>query len=160
MLNFLKTFKFSSIFLQNMYEYTVNIRQLRVPCRTSAGIYGGQEPSRNIVVTGPPESEFLKVPKIDSKEPIPPGCVAWRAGTTTLFLLCSEPPKMFKNPSTWLDRPAESIPCRFLAYKNFNDDKNTQPKIIHVWIVYFREGEPIFCVRCTKLCGNSLLAGT
>jgi hypothetical protein len=27
--------------------------------------------------------------RIDSKEPIPPGCVAWRAGTTTLFLLGS-----------------------------------------------------------------------
>jgi hypothetical protein len=31
-------------------------------------------------------------PRIDSKEPILPGCVAWRAGTTTLFLLCSPPP--------------------------------------------------------------------
>jgi hypothetical protein len=25
--------------------------------------------------------------KIDSMEPIPPGCVAWRSSTTTLFLL-------------------------------------------------------------------------
>jgi hypothetical protein len=30
--------------------------------------------------------------KIDSKEPISPGCVAWRVSTTTLFLLCSLPP--------------------------------------------------------------------
>jgi hypothetical protein len=30
----------------------------------------------------------LRSPRIDSKEPILPGCVAWRAGTT-LFLLGS-----------------------------------------------------------------------
>ncbi len=37
-----------------------------------------------------PEPEFLNLePKIDSKEPVPPGCVAWRAGATTLFLLGS-----------------------------------------------------------------------
>jgi hypothetical protein len=37
------------------------------------------------------EPEFLNFRslRIDSKEPIPPGCVAWRAGTTTLFLLGS-----------------------------------------------------------------------
>ncbi len=35
--------------------------------------------------------KLLRSPKIDSKEPIPPGCVAWRAGTTTLFLLGSYP---------------------------------------------------------------------
>jgi hypothetical protein len=33
--------------------------------------------------------KLLRSPRIDSKEPIPPGCVAWRAGTTTLFLLGS-----------------------------------------------------------------------
>jgi hypothetical protein len=27
--------------------------------------------------------KLLRSPRIDSKEPIPPGCVAWRAGTTT-----------------------------------------------------------------------------
>jgi hypothetical protein len=32
---------------------------------------------------------FLRGPRIDSKESIPPGCVAWWAGTTTLFLLGS-----------------------------------------------------------------------
>jgi hypothetical protein len=31
-------------------------------------------------------------PRIDSKEPIPPGCVDWRAGTSTLFLLGSKHP--------------------------------------------------------------------
>ncbi len=31
----------------------------------------------------------LMSPRIDSKEPIPPGCVAWWAGITTLFLLGS-----------------------------------------------------------------------
>jgi hypothetical protein len=33
--------------------------------------------------------KFLRRPRIDSQEPIPPGCVVWRAGTTTLFLLGS-----------------------------------------------------------------------
>jgi hypothetical protein len=33
--------------------------------------------------------KLLRSPRIDSKEPIPPGCVAWRACTTTLFLLGS-----------------------------------------------------------------------
>ncbi len=30
--------------------------------------------------------KLLRSPRIDSKEPIPPDCVVWRAGTTTLFL--------------------------------------------------------------------------
>jgi len=33
--------------------------------------------------------KLLRCPRSESKEPIPPGCVAWRAGTTTLFLLGS-----------------------------------------------------------------------
>jgi hypothetical protein len=33
--------------------------------------------------------KLLSGPRIDPKEPIPPGCVAWRAGTTTLFLFGS-----------------------------------------------------------------------
>ncbi len=33
--------------------------------------------------------KLLRSPRIDSNEPIPPGCVAWRPGTTTLFLLGS-----------------------------------------------------------------------
>jgi hypothetical protein len=32
---------------------------------------------------------FLKCPRIDSKESIPPANVAWRGGTTTSFLLGS-----------------------------------------------------------------------
>ncbi len=35
---------------------------------------------------------FLRSPRIDSKDSIPPGCEAWRAGTTTLFLLDYQPP--------------------------------------------------------------------
>ncbi len=35
--------------------------------------------------------KLLRSPRIDSKS-IPPGCVAWRAGTTNLFLLGSYPP--------------------------------------------------------------------
>jgi hypothetical protein len=38
-----------------------------------------------------PNFEPLRSPRIDSKEPIPPDCVAWWAGTTTLFLLGSFP---------------------------------------------------------------------
>jgi hypothetical protein len=34
-------------------------------------------------------AKLLRSPRIDSKEPIPPGCVVWRAGTSTLFLLGS-----------------------------------------------------------------------
>jgi hypothetical protein len=33
--------------------------------------------------------KLLRSPRIDSKEPILPGCVAWLAGTTTQFLLGS-----------------------------------------------------------------------
>jgi hypothetical protein len=37
-------------------------------------------------------SKLLMSPRIDSKESVPPACVAWRAGTKTLFLLGSWPP--------------------------------------------------------------------
>ncbi len=30
--------------------------------------------------------KLIRSPRIDSKEPVPPECVAWRAVTTTLFL--------------------------------------------------------------------------
>ncbi len=33
--------------------------------------------------------KLFRIPGIDSKESIPPAYVDWRAGTTTLFLLCS-----------------------------------------------------------------------
>jgi hypothetical protein len=36
-----------------------------------------------------PNFKLLRSPRIDSKEPITPGCIAWRAGTTTLFLFGS-----------------------------------------------------------------------
>ncbi len=36
-----------------------------------------------------PNFKLLRSPRIDSIEPITPGCVAWRAGMTTIFLLCS-----------------------------------------------------------------------
>jgi hypothetical protein len=36
-----------------------------------------------------PNFQTFEEPRIDSKEPIPSGCVAWRVGTTTLFLLGS-----------------------------------------------------------------------
>jgi hypothetical protein len=36
--------------------------------------------------------KLLRIQGIESKESIPPAYVAWRAGTTTLFLLGSELP--------------------------------------------------------------------
>ncbi len=36
--------------------------------------------------------KLFKSPRIDSRESIPPAYVAWRAGTTTLFLLGSKTP--------------------------------------------------------------------
>jgi hypothetical protein len=48
---------------------------------------------------------LFRSPRFDSVEPIPPGCVAWRAGTTTLFLLGSYPPiDCLKIPAQELDR--------------------------------------------------------
>ncbi len=46
--------------------------------------------------------KLLRSPRIDSKETIPPGCVALRAGTTTLFLLG------FLVPIDCLKIPAQS----------------------------------------------------
>ncbi len=49
----------------------------------------------------------LRSPGIDSYESIPPGTVAWRSSTITLFLLGTYPHRMFKNPSSGLSyRPA------------------------------------------------------
>jgi hypothetical protein len=49
-----------------------------------------------------PNFNLLRSPRIDSKEPIPPGCVAWRAGTITLFYSYSvpSPHRFFKNSSS------------------------------------------------------------
>ncbi len=44
--------------------------------------------------------KLLRRSRIDSKKPIPPGCVAWRAGTTTLFYSVPSPHRLFKNTST------------------------------------------------------------
>jgi hypothetical protein len=44
---------------------------------------------------------------VDSKEPIPPGCVAWRADTATLFLLgCGPESELSKEPSLELSSQA------------------------------------------------------
>ncbi len=43
---------------------------------------------------------FYKSPGIDSKESILPAYVAWRAGSTTLFLLGSQSSQIFQNSST------------------------------------------------------------
>jgi hypothetical protein len=45
--------------------------------------------------------KLLRSPRIYSKEPIPLGCLAWRASKTTLFLyLVLNPHRLFKNSST------------------------------------------------------------
>jgi hypothetical protein len=38
--------------------------------------------------------KLLRIPGIGSKESIPPAYVAWRVGTTTLFLFGSWPPQV------------------------------------------------------------------
>ncbi len=45
--------------------------------------------------------KLLRSPRIYSKEPISPGCVAWRAGTTTLFLLGSQPQYKYGKYGRW-----------------------------------------------------------
>jgi len=73
----------------------------------------GSGPSRKTKVHGGTCTEETRArifkhlwsPGTDSKEPIPPGCVAWRAGTTTLFLLSSH--RLFKNSSTGFSLKAE-----------------------------------------------------
>ncbi len=53
-------------------------------------------------------------PRIDTKEPIPPGCVARQASTTTHSYSVPSPHWMFKSASS--GRPVrQPIPTRFLA---------------------------------------------
>ncbi len=49
-------------------------------------------------------------PGIDSKELIPPAYVAWRAVTITLFLLGSQPHRLFKNSSSGQLRLLHCLP--------------------------------------------------
>jgi hypothetical protein len=55
--------------------------------------------------------KLLRSLGIDSKESIPPAYVAWRAGTTTLFLLGIDPASLCSMAGRY-DNP---IPTRFLA---------------------------------------------
>jgi hypothetical protein len=52
-----------------------------IPARFPAPIDCSQIPAHRARIF-----KFLRNPSIDSNEPIPPGCLAFRAGTTTLFL--------------------------------------------------------------------------
>ncbi len=48
--------------------------------------------------------KLLRSPRTDAKEPIPPGCVVWRAGTTTYSYSVPSPRRLlFKNSSA--DQP-------------------------------------------------------
>ncbi len=44
--------------------------------------------------------KLLRSPRTDSKEPTPPDCVAWRAGTTTYSYSVPIAHRLFKNSST------------------------------------------------------------
>ncbi len=68
---------------RNTENFTLNIAQIQGNTVYYATVYP------RIIAVLFPEPEFLMSPRIDSKETISPGCVGWRAGTTTLFILGS-----------------------------------------------------------------------
>ncbi len=76
------------------------------------------------------ESELLKVlrsPRIDSKEPIPPGCVAWRAGTKPYSYSVPSPHRLFKNFSTAL------MDCGIFGFRKSNSvRKPSHTKMIKI----------------------------
>ncbi len=78
--------------VQSLKHFFVYSRIDENLCRNFRTIYGGQEPSRNRVVI--PASQATQADGIDSLESISRSLefLAWRAGTTTLFLLGSWPP--------------------------------------------------------------------
>ncbi len=59
--------------------------------------------------------KLLLSPEIDFEESIPPAYVAWRAGTRILFLLGSWPQYIVKKFQHWRGRYDNPIPTRFLA---------------------------------------------
>ncbi len=92
---------------------------------------------------------FLRSLRIDSKESIPPACVAWRAGTTALFLLGSyflAPIDCLKIPcSTVLVDPHISAPHQNSKYKydiSFRNVLRTlQTFMLLSWWCSFRAGK-------------------
>jgi hypothetical protein len=68
--------------------------------------------------------KLLRVPGIESKESISP---AWRAGTTTLFLLGSySTHRLFKNSSTGFAQHEENITFKEVTQKLFELPKRLQ----------------------------------
>ncbi len=80
--------------------------------------------------------KLSRVPGIDSKESIPPTYVAWRASTTTLFQLDSQPPICcYKIPELVSDRGNR---CSFYSINNvvfnsmyfrFRQEKQSQQEV-------------------------------
>ncbi len=81
-----------------MYMYTVlySILQGRGSDREDSGAYLGIKSGPRIQYkkTRARIFKLLRSQRFDYKDLIPPGCVLWRAGKTTQFLLCSLPPKI------------------------------------------------------------------
>jgi hypothetical protein len=84
-------------------------------------------------------------------EPIPQGCVAWRAGTTTLYLLGSYPPYIvlkfqLGTPPDW-----ESISGLFYRFTNtgsvYSQAQSTQSGNVHflAYKQYNIEGKISLC---------------
>ncbi len=58
-------------------------------------------PSTRWTMARPRILKLLRSPRIDFMEQIPPDCVAWRASTTTLFLLGSYLPQIVSKFQHW-----------------------------------------------------------
>jgi hypothetical protein len=71
--------------------------------------------------------KFLRSPRIYSKEPLPHGCVAWRAGTTTPF------PTRFLAPIDGLKIPALYSLCYLVVFA-------PHPPLGHLLVRHLREG--------------------
>jgi hypothetical protein len=69
-----------------------------------------------------PEFSTFKDPSIDSKEPIPSGFVAWRAGTTTYSYSVPSPHTLFKNSST---RVADASALLFIQISSDIEKKSS-----------------------------------
>ncbi len=82
--------------------------------------------------------KLLRGPGIDSKESIPPAYIAWRAGTTTLFLyLVPSPLRLFKNSNTVLAGRAwcvEPIPTTAKNCQNYGLRESIPPELWTRWI--------------------------
>ncbi len=70
---------------------------------------------------------LLRSPEIDSKGPIPPGCVAWWAGMKTLFLF----PTRFLAPIDCLKIPALFAPLGY--FHSCGTDRTAAKIVVLLW---------------------------